>query len=492
MSTAKTTTWTTSGRQIMCSVNGDTAKPFFTQGVAYGPTPIGETSIPDPLGNQNSAIWGRDIPQIRAMGANSIRIYGMDATKRKNSLEALDACWNGGVDPIYVTLSLWINPTDTGIQDLATLKTQYEWIGKDYGNHPAVMGFSIGSEFNTPANIATTTFWTEFESLVTQVKAGITASSGTKLISTGFVDLVNEAGQEETIVQGEANGVGVDVWGIDVYRGDTFSNLWSQIKSATKKPFVITEFGVPASYHEATTGNPTGISCGTTLELPATGSPSMADVVSYMTSLWNEIELNSAVTKSTNISSGGYIFEWSDEWWKSPQCGGPDVHSGGSATNPTYPGGWDDEEWFGLNSIAAGQSGKPNVLTPRATYAYFKKTWKGHSAPAVGLPTKSATVTLTNAITNPASGRKVQFKYTSNFEDSTPTWELAVTIDAKGDPQSFTFPAGTNGILLLFEADGNWDEGCALNGNAITQVVNGSTIKGNWIAPGGTGSCPIA
>ncbi len=351
--TTPTTEWTTSGRQIMGSINGGTATAFMTRGAAYGPTPIGDTSIPDPLGAENSAIWQRDIPQLRAMGANSIRIYGMEASKRSNCKNALDLCWNNGVDPIYVMLSIWITSTGTNINNLTTLQEQYQWIGEDYGNHPAIIGFSIGSEYNTPTNIASSTFWTDFESLVTAVKTGITTSGGTKLISTGFVDLV-ENNQESTIVQGEANSVGVDVWGIDVYRGDTFSNLWSQIKSATTKPFIITEFGAPASYH------PKNKSCDAA-ELPTTGTPNMGDLVTYMTSLWNDIENNSAVTKSTNISSGGYIFEWSDEWWKAPQCGGLGVHSGGSAQNSALPGGWDDEEWFGLNSIAAGS---PNVLTP--------------------------------------------------------------------------------------------------------------------------------
>ena len=484
--TSSTTSWTTQGRQIMYSINGGESNAFMTQGVSYGPTPVGQTSIPDPLGAQNSAIWKRDIPQIRAMGANSLRIYGMDATIRSNSIEALDACWNGGTDPIFVILSLWINPSGTNIQDLSTLVQQYEWIGEDYGNHPAVIGFSIGSEFNTPENIVSVSFWTQFQSIITAVRTGITNSGGTKLISTGFVDLVDDNNREATIVHGEANNVGVDVWGIDVYRGNTFSNLWSQIKAATTKPFIITEFGVPASYHA------TGVSCIAS-ELPTTGTPNMQDVVTYMTSLWNEIEANSAVTTPTNISSGGYIFEWSDEWWKSPQCGGPDSHNGGSAQNGAFPGGWDDEEWFGLNSIAANPvSGSPDILTPRATYTYFQSIWASPAPPpTAGLPTNAVTVTLTNAITNPSTGRTIMFNYTSDIQSQNPTWTTAVTIEALGEPQTFTFPAGTNGISMVFEVDSTWNQGCILQGTALAQIQNNDTITGDWIAPNGNGSCPV-
>ena len=358
------TIWTTSNRVVNVGVNGGSATPFLVRGVDYSPTPIGQTSIPDPLGAQNSAIWNRDLPLLRAMGVNTIRIYGMDATNRGNSTSFLDAAWNNGTDPIYVILSIWLNPSGNGIADMNAMQQQYQWIGEDYGNHPAVLGISIGSEFNTPQNIMTQEFWNDFNTLSNAAKTGIATAGGQKLISTGFVDFVNQQNQESTIVEGEKFGAIVDIWGINSYRGSTFTNLWSQIESATTKPFIITEFGAPASYH------PSGASCQAA-ELPATGSPSMDTLVSYMKGLWEEIEANWA-TNSGKVGSGGIIFEWSDEWWKSPQCGPNTQHSGGSAQNGAFPGGWDDEEWFGLNSIAAGT---PNVLTQRATYSLFQQLW---------------------------------------------------------------------------------------------------------------------
>ncbi|MDY8134455.1 hypothetical protein [Aquimarina sp. 2201CG5-10] len=364
MSGSASSIWSTKGRQIICSRNLGTPLPFLIKGVAYSPTPIGQSSIADPLGQQNSAIWQRDLPLIRAMGANSIRIYGMDASNRGNSKEFLDAAWNNGVDPVFAMLSIWISPGGTGIPNLSTLQQQYEWMAEDYGDHPAVIGFSIGSEFNTPTNIQSSTFWSDFNTLTQAVKNGMAKNKGQKLISTGFVDLV-VGDAEQTIVEGEANNAGVDVWGIDSYRGDTFTNLWSQVESATSKPFIITEFGAPASYH------PTGTSCQAS-ELPSTGTPKMGDLVTYMTSLWQDIENNNAAVNPQKVGSGGYIFEWTDEWWKSPQCGGNDTHAGGSAQNGSFPGGWDDEEWFGLNSVAAGS---PNVITQRPTYTYFESIW---------------------------------------------------------------------------------------------------------------------
>lgn len=50
---------------------------------------------------------------------------------------------------------------------------------------------------------------------------------------------------------------------------------------------------------------------------------------------------------STQWTSGGYVFEWVDEWWKD---GFPTQKDGAIPTgnNGVFPGGWDDEEYFGL------------------------------------------------------------------------------------------------------------------------------------------------
>jgi hypothetical protein len=49
-----------------------------------------------------------------------------------------------------------------------------------------------------------------------------------------MVDTVAD-GKLTTLVAGEANDFAIDAWGIDSYRGYTFTNIWQQIKAATKK-----------------------------------------------------------------------------------------------------------------------------------------------------------------------------------------------------------------------------------------------------------------
>ena len=100
-------------------------------------------------------------------------------------------------------------------------------------------------------------------------------------------------------------------------------------------------------------------------------------------------------------SSGGYVFEWRDEWWKAnphpcfhsitgtQNCGGsmwhcPETCNNTGAANVVFPGGWGDEEWFGvtgakvrgrmncdpvINPNTGELNGGPDILMPRAPVA---------------------------------------------------------------------------------------------------------------------------
>jgi hypothetical protein len=71
------------------------------------------------------------------------------------------------------------------------------------------------------------------------------------------------------------------------------------------------------------------------------------------------------------VVSGGFYFEWTDEWWKAG-AGNNSAHLGNVAPNGAFPGCYNDEGWYGLNAISAGT---PNVLTARPTLAALKNTW---------------------------------------------------------------------------------------------------------------------
>ena len=70
---------TIKGRQLL--VNGN---PFIIRGVGYSPTPIGEdpeSKYKDFYSYKYKDIYDRDIPLIRGMGANTIRLWAWNNTE---------------------------------------------------------------------------------------------------------------------------------------------------------------------------------------------------------------------------------------------------------------------------------------------------------------------------------------------------------------------------------------------------------------------------
>jgi hypothetical protein len=126
-----------------------------------------------------------------------------------------------------------------------------------------------------------------------------------------------------------------------------------------------------------------------------------ADWIAYFLDVSNAKKANNAAPPADlEFSSGGFMFEWRDEWWKANPV--PSFHSvtgtqsctscsnssgpmpsgcNTGAANVVFPGGWGDEEWFGaVGAVANGRkntdpvvnsdtgmlNGGPDTLTPRA------------------------------------------------------------------------------------------------------------------------------
>ncbi len=102
-----------------------------------------------------------------------------------------------------------------------------------------------------------------------------------------------------------------------------------------------------------------------------------------------------APVHARKFNSGGFAFEWRDEWWKgnekypffhsisgTDECTScPAMACNTGAANATFPGGWGDEEWFGVtgakpngrkasdpvvNPFTGKLNGGPDTLEPRA------------------------------------------------------------------------------------------------------------------------------
>jgi hypothetical protein len=389
-----TTAFTVNGRELL--LNG---KPFFIKGMDYGNAQINSYPDPNPLDDANEPIWSQDLTEMRAAGVNSIKVYNISLTSFKpyynvigqnfflKSYETgkigkfLDAAWNGGNHPIYVVLSIALAGPSVLIPSYTkTVSTLFEDSSKEYGAYPAFMGFSIGNEINDANVRVNPAWWAGLNQMNDAIHAGYTAAGAQKITTTTMVD-----DNMDTLNEGEKNHFKVDVWGINSYRGFTFTDIWKQFSADTKKPAIISEYGYSTAYYPTSTatynstlhycpqdtyppGSNTPPNAGLpgerpwedAKELPATGNPNVTDYVNLVKANATEVFDHSIGQSGADaVGSGGYYFEWNDEWWKSGWPNAPHIGGEGNiiTTNAVFPGCYRDEGWFGLNAVATTGSG---------------------------------------------------------------------------------------------------------------------------------------
>ncbi len=156
----------------------------------------------------------------------------------------------------------------------------------------------------------------------------------------------------------------VDIFGINVYRGPSFTDMFDRVRDEYGKPILLTEFGSDAFN-------------AITLE------EAQRDQAIINVANWKEIYENAAGLGKAENSLGGFTFQFSDGWWKYGQTVDLDVHN----TNASWENGgyaFDhipgennmNEEWFGICA-----KGPTNVrghydLFPRAAYYALKEAHK--------------------------------------------------------------------------------------------------------------------
>ncbi|MEW6419257.1 MAG: LamG-like jellyroll fold domain-containing protein [Nitrospirota bacterium] len=351
---------TIEGRQLL--VNGN---PLTIKGVGYSPVPIGddpETTSPygDYFTSDYSNIYDRDLPLLRQMGANTVRLWGWN--NNANHIDFLDKAYNGGVDPIYVIAGYWINggldiDPNSPANVREQLKAGFREMVAACKNHPAILMWAIGNELNADwmyGNDLNNLF-----SLINEMAEEAHAEDPNHPVTTPLADinLIN------TISTYNAFVPSLDIWGANIYRGNTFGSLFSEYNEVSSKPLVILEYGIDA--YDNVHGN----------EYENIGNPYQAD---YAEALWKEIEANS------DTCIGGSIMAYSDEWWKGkystdPGCpdNNPTFHSTCGYPSTSHPDGYSNEEWWGImRTVDNGTN--PDIMEPRAVYYRLHSIWLPH------------------------------------------------------------------------------------------------------------------
>lgn len=167
-----------------------------------------------------------------------------------------------------------------------------------------------------------------------------------------FIDIINEECKD------------VDILGINVYRGVSFTDLFERARKSYNKAVLLTEFGSDAF-------NVT------------TNQEDQQSQAMYNLANWKEIYENAAGIGKAGNSIGGFTFQFSDGWWKYGQTKNLDVHdTHASWSNGGYqfdfkPGVNNmNEEWFGICAKGPSDENGFYQLYPRASYYVLKEAHK--------------------------------------------------------------------------------------------------------------------
>jgi len=281
------------------TVNG---AAYHIHGIAYSPTPVGESTSYAPYGDyftpDYAYIWSRDLPAIKAAGFNTVRIYSWNnSVDHSVFLDALQYFSLKAVVTYYVQPLTPVNGANP-----AWTKTQQDAVIADYaksvayyGDHPAILAWAFGNELNGPwLNIvqmfdvdtsngqsacnwqtssssggscyntnpdnaegsacftATTCMYTKFFGWLNNAgAAGKTYTTRPQTSTFADVDyfmtsapatdrLARFAGKTADLLPN------LDIVTVQIYRGSTFGSYFSDYRAQTAKPLLIGEYGADA------------------------------------------------------------------------------------------------------------------------------------------------------------------------------------------------------------------------------------------------------
>jgi len=196
-------------------VNGE---PFFGRGVAYGITPIGQwqdskTGVGSWDWYSSPDVYMRDLPLLQELNVNLIRTY-----RWRNGVSHkafLDECSKRG---IYVIVGFpwnW-NDFNGGSAGRQRMRDSLTTMVRNCHDHAAVFGWAIGNELNLnrPYNAQVWNFVRELRDLVHQVESPNWHPASSP---------VADGSTMMQIISSHSNAV--DIWMLQVYRGQTFGNL---------------------------------------------------------------------------------------------------------------------------------------------------------------------------------------------------------------------------------------------------------------------------
>ena len=287
---------TIQGRNIL--VNG---KVFYMKGVNWNPVPKGRTHPPR---EEDFLTYARmDAPKMKEAGINIVRTYAT-----VTSTDVLQVFVDNGIRVVNP-----INPLNS--------KSSIQQLVRSLKTHPGIFMWALGNEWNYNKCYSGISY-EECANKIRQSSDAIKSVDSEHPISTIYGEIPSK-----DLIDSMPK---IDVWGLNIYSGDTFGDRFDRWSELSNKPMYIGEYGADAW----------------NANKDREDDASQAEAT---TRLVDEIKLDS--TQNGGPCTGGIIFEWADEWWKAP--GSPWVQDKGGIApgGGPYPDKTFNEEYWGLVTI---------------------------------------------------------------------------------------------------------------------------------------------
>ena len=358
-------------------------KDYPIKGVVWDYTPIGE--------NYNYNFWNepdnfirelldRDAELMSAMGVNTIRSFSMIPPRWVTYLYMR---WGirSIINPLFgrygtAARGRWNDQTDYSdrYQREAILEETLEVVER-YRNTPGVLMFLFGNENNYGLE------WQSSE--IENLPRGERYRTRAAYLYTLFETAIRRAKELDTKhPMGFINGdlqyadligdivVSADLIGLNSYRGAGFGDLFERARELGR-PIVFTEFGADA-YNVLTRRE------------------DQAAQQHYIVNQWREIYRNAGPKGAGNVL-GGFVFSWSDGWWKhdQPNYQRAEIHDTvGTWSSGAYGMDFDgtinnmNEEWFGIVGLTPNRLLRGNFINrieerePRSVYYALQEFWR--------------------------------------------------------------------------------------------------------------------
>ncbi|MEN0065582.1 MAG: hypothetical protein AAGA48_25805 [Myxococcota bacterium] len=354
-------------------------EPVYLFGMNWGYMPVGENyrydfwSLPD---DKIEEALRTEMGLMKRMGINTIRQYANIPPKWVEwihdnygiytMINPLVGRYGVTVDNAYIPQTPYGDPK---VRELLINQTMEEV--RPYYNTRGVILFMLGNEANYGLE------WTSFEianlpkgdrerakavhlySLYGEIIDKIHAENDHHLVSIcngdlGYLDLIAELAPNQ------------DVFASNVYRGLSSRDLFQRVKDELGIPFFYSEFGSDA--YNAKEGREDSVM-----------------QAKYLKSLWQELYEQSYGNGASGAALGGYIFQWSDGWWKYNQEINLDIHdTTASWSNRAFiddfveDGNNMNEEWFGIAAKTPPRADGLYDVQPRTAYWMLKEAFELH------------------------------------------------------------------------------------------------------------------